>query len=225
MCHDLIFVSSSQSLCDGCIFAHRDATDDLGLYSCPFCRDPIATSETERLKKTEKRLKRGDSDAFYMIGGYYFEGKPPLKQNRKKGIEMMNQAAELGLEMAHHSLGIAYAVGVGVEKNEKKALYHLRLAAISGILESRHVLGLATRRGDPNLAYKHFLIAAEAGHDESLKEVKTGYAKGHVEKDAFEKALCGHKAAKNEVTSEPREKAAEWYRRQNLGWFRQLSGM
>ncbi len=190
--------------------------------SCPFCRDPIATSEMERLKKTKKRLEHGDSDAFYMIGAYYFEGKPPLKQNRKKGLEMMNKAAELGLQMAHHSLGVAYAAGVGVEKNEKKALHHLRLAAIGGILESRHFLGQATRRGDPKLAYKHFLIAAEAGHDESLKEVKTGYAEGHVERDAFEKALRAHKAAKNEVSSEPREKAAEWYRRP--GWLRRLSG-
>eukprot|EP00984_Skeletonema_dohrnii_P029631 scaffold20393_cov127-Skeletonema_dohrnii-CCMP3373.AAC.2 len=126
----------------------------------------------------------------------------------------MNQAAELGLEMAHHSLGMAYAHGdEGVEKNEKKALYHCRLAAIGGLLEARHVLGQWCLQRDPNMAYKHFLIAAEAGHDESLKEVKTGYAEGHVEKDVFEKALRAHKAAKNEVKSEQRDIAAEWHRR------------
>ena len=185
--------------------------------SCPFCRDQIATTDKERLKKTEKRLKHGDSDAFYMLGAYYFAGKPPLKQNHKKGLEMMNEAAKLGSKVAHYSLGMTYACGErGVEKNDERAFYHFRLAAIGGVLEARHVLGQAIRRGDPNLAYKHFLIAAEAAHDESLNEIKTGYAKGHVEKDAFEKALRAHKAARDEVTSEPREKAAE-YRRHNSG--------
>lgn len=184
--------------------------------SCPFCRDPVAISDKERMKKTEERLKHGDSDAFYMLGAYYFAGKPPLKQNHKKGLEMMNQAAELGSEIAHYSLGMAYVRGVGVEKNDEEAFQHLRLAAIGGILEARHVLGQGCRERNPNLAYKHFLIAAEAGHDESLKEVKIGYAKGHVDKDAFEKALRAHKAACDEVASEQREKAAEWHRRHSL---------
>eukprot|EP00985_Skeletonema_marinoi_P023428 scaffold15643_cov117-Skeletonema_marinoi.AAC.3 len=203
-------------LCDGCIFAHRDAKNDLGMAnSCPFCRDPVANTEEERFKKTEKRLKHGDREAFYMLGACYYNGAGTLslKQNRKKGLELMNQAAELGLEMAHHSLGMAYAYGDEGEKNEKKALYHFRLAAIGGLLEARHILGQSWLQRDPNMAYKHFLIAAEAGYDESLKEIKTGYAEGHVEKDVFEKALRAHKAAKDEVKREPRDKAAEWYRR------------
>ena len=137
-CHALIsfsFFTLQKTLCDGCIFAHRDVLGDFS-SSCPFCRDQIATSDKERMKKTEERLKHGDSDAFYMLGAYYFAGKPPLKQNHKKGLEMMNQAAELGSEIAHYSLGMAYARGVGVEKNDAEAFQHLRLAAIGGILEA-----------------------------------------------------------------------------------------
>ena len=152
-----------------------------------------------------------------MLGARYLEGTPPFKQNTKKSVELLNQAAELGSEAAHHSLGIVHAFGKGkeVKRDEKKGLYHLRIAAIGGVLESRHVLGEAYLKESPKLAYKHFIIAAEAGHDESLKKVKTGYAEGHVEKDVFENVNRAHKAAKNEVKSEARDKAAEWYRRQS----------
>ncbi len=178
----------------------------------------MATTDTERLKKTEERLKHGDCEAYYMLGARYLEGMPPLKQDTKKGLELMNQAAELGLQAAHHTLGCFHAFGQkGARKDEKKGLYHLRLAAIGGMLESRYLLGEVYCRRNPKLACKHFLIAAEAGHDESLKGVKTGYAQGHVEKDVFEKVLRAHKAAKNEVKSEARDKAAEWYRRQSAG--------
>ena len=148
-----------------------------------------------------------------MLGSHYFIGKPPYKQDRKKGEELLNRAAELGSEAAHLMLGLAYYNGEGTEKNEKKALSHLRRAAIGGMLEARYHLG-KVHISDPELQYKHFVIAAEAGHDESLKEVKTGHAEGHVEKDVFEKVILAHKAAKEEVKSEAREKAADWYRRQ-----------
>ena len=156
-----------------------------------------------------------------MLGTRYLEGVPPnsalppFKKNHKKGLELLNQAAELGSEAAHHALGMVYAYGTGVKKDEKKGLYHLRLAAIGGMLQSRHFFGDAYLRESPKLAYKHYIIAAEAGYDESLKKVKTGYAEGHVEKDVFEKVLRAHKATKNEVKSEARDKAAEWYRRQS----------
>ena len=130
-----------------------------------------------------------------MLGSHYFVGKPPYKYDRKKGVELLNEAAELGSEAAHHLLGIAHANGEGVKKNEKKALYHLRRAAIGGMLEARYELG-KVHISNSELQYKHFVIAAEAGHDESLKEVKTGHAEGHVEKDVFEKVIRAHKAAK-----------------------------
>ena len=157
-----------------------------------------------------------------MLGTCYLEGVPPnselppFKKNHKKGLELLNQAAELGSEAAHHALGMVHAFGQkGVRKDEKKGLYHLRLAAIGGMLQSRHFFGDAYLRESPKLAYKHYIIAAEAGYDESLKKVKTGYAQGHVEKDVFENVNRAHKAAKNEVKSEARDKAAEWYRRQS----------
>ena len=148
------------------------------------------------------------------MGARYLEGITPLKKNTTKGLELMERAAELGSEAAHHTLGSAYGYGIyGVKKDMVKAMRHLRLAAIGGMLESRYLLGKAFQESEPKLAYRHFIIAAEEGHDESLKKVKTGYAEGHVEKDVFAKVLRAHQAAKVSVKSEARDMAAENYLR------------
>jgi TPR repeat protein len=205
-------------MCDGCVYAHQDATDELGVEnSCPFCRESANVPVSENIKRTEKRMKLGDCNAFCMLGGYYLQGMPPLKRNTKKGLELLNQAAELGSESAHHTLGVSYGRGTYLKKDTQKAWYHLRLAAIGGMAESRCALGLLYLPRDLNMAYKHFIIAAEAGHDKSLKEVKTGYAKGHVEKDVFEKVLRAHQAAKDSVKSEARDKADSRRRQAGTG--------
>lgn len=148
------------------------------------------------------------------MGVRYLEGITPLKKNTEKGLELVKQAAELGSEAAHATLGSAYGYGIyGLEKDGVKAMHHLRLAAIGGMLESRYLLGKAFQEADPELAYRHFIIAAEEGHDESLKKVKAGYTEGHVEKDVFAKVLRAHQATKVSVKSEARVKAAKNYHR------------
>jgi hypothetical protein len=52
------------------------------------------------------------------------------------------------------------------------------------------------------------MIAAGAGHDESLKKVRECYLSGHATKDDFEKALRAHKEAADEMKSVQREAAA-----------------
>ena len=111
-------------MCDGCVFAHQDANDELGVEnSCPFCRESVNVPVSENIKRTEKRMELGDCNAFCMLGGCYLQGMPPLKRNTKKGVELLSQAAELGSESAHHTMGVAYAKGVGVKEDNQKALY------------------------------------------------------------------------------------------------------
>ena len=179
-------------------------------------------TDMERIKQTEKRIElNNDGEAFYMIGACYLAGKSPMKQDHKKAIELLNRAAELGSEAAHHTLGVVYAQGRGVEKDEKKAMYHLRIAAIGGMLESRYILGLEANRPDwfslgtkqqgIELAMKHLIIAAEAGHDDSLKSVKSAYAQGYVMKDVFAKVLRAHQAVQDDTKSDARDKAAKYW--------------
>ena len=55
---------------------------------------------------------------------------------------------------------------------------------------------------------KHFMIAAKAGFDLSLKEVGEGYKRGHVTKDEYAQTLRAYKASQDEMKSEQRTKAA-----------------
>ncbi|KAL7528426.1 hypothetical protein ACHAXR_002441 [Thalassiosira sp. AJA248-18] len=65
-------------------------------------------------------------------------------------------------------------------------------------------------------AMKHFMISAEFGCDDSLKEIQNGFSNEHVTKDDFEKALRAHKESKDEMQSDQRE-AAQRYRNGQRG--------
>jgi hypothetical protein len=56
-------------------------------------------------------------------------------------IEYLTKAAGLGDVNAHYHLSRLYERGEGVEKDEKKGLYHLEEAAIAGHPEARFRLG------------------------------------------------------------------------------------
>eukprot|EP00986_Skeletonema_menzelii_P007613 scaffold2995_cov135-Skeletonema_menzelii.AAC.3 len=71
--------------------------------------------------------------------------------------------------------------GHGVEKDEKKTVYHLEEAAIGGHPVARHNLAyIEERRGKMDRAVKHMIIAANMGYDISLKALKNMYRDGLV---------------------------------------------
>ena len=67
---------------------------------------------------------------------------------------------------------------------------------------------------DVNKAMKHFMIAAGAGFDGSLKAIREYFMKGYVSNDDFAKALRAHKDSKDEMKSEQRYAAAAFLQRQ-----------
>ena len=97
---------------------------------------------------------------------------------------------------AHYSLSVMYDEGQGVEKDEKKRVHHLEQAAIGGHPEARYNLGCAEAdSGSNERAMKHWIIAANLGDDDTLKNVKRGYKNGLVSKEDFASALRAHQAA------------------------------
>ena len=52
------------------------------------------------------------------------------------------------------------------------------------------------------------MIAAGAGDDDSLTQIRQGLLNGHATKDDYEKTLRAHKEASDEMKSEQREAAA-----------------
>ena len=106
-------------------------------------------------------------------------GTTAIPVDKRKGIELMERAASLGNLNGHHCLGEIYHRGDGAVKDLMKAKQHLEAAAIGGHTDGRHLLGIVEREmGNLKRAFGHYKIAARAGHDLSLKNVKTAYQIG-----------------------------------------------
>ena len=130
------------------------------------------------------------------------------KGGYKKAFDYFTKAAALGYMDAHLTLSLMYANGEGVEKDIKKELYHLEEAAIGGHANSRHKLGLVENdRGRLDRAFKHWIIAANMGNDNSLETLKIFYREGLFSKEDFAAALRGYQAAVNATKSPQREAA------------------
>ncbi len=121
-------------------------------------------------------------------------------------MKYFTKVADLGVADAHFNLSIAYSKGQGVEKDETKKVFHLEEAAIAGHPAARHNLGCSEEsNGEIDRAVKHWIIAANLGHDESIQELKDCYKDGLFSKDDFAAALRAHHVAVNAMKSPQRE--------------------
>jgi TPR repeat protein len=135
-----------------------------------------------------------------------------LPQNQRKAKKLWLRAGEHGEARGHFSIGVAYYNGEGVGMDTNKAKYYYELAAVGGNVQAQHNLGCVEEgEGNMDRAVKHWMIAAEAGHDNSLAAIRACFLRGHATKDDFERALRAHKEAKDEMRSEQREAAAAYY--------------
>ena len=158
---------------------------------------------------TKKRVEASDPDAIVLLANYYYGGECGLPQDQGKAIELWLRAGELGHADSYYNVGVAYDSGAGVEWDEKKAKHYYELAAMGGSSTARHNLGCSEyNAGNANRAVKHWMIAAGAGLDVSLEQIRECFLKGYATKSDFEKALRAHKEAKDETKSDLREAAA-----------------
>ncbi len=193
-----------QYICGGCDYANKLREVEQGLeQKCPFCREPFPEMKEENDQNFIKRFKANDPTAIFHMG------KKCLEEGDYEGVfQYWKKAAELGHMDAHFNLSIMYRKGEGVEKDEKKRLYHLEESAIGGHPSARYNLGLYEgRNGRLDRAVKHYIIAAKLGYDDALEVVKKGFAKGLVGKEDYEAALRGHQAAVDATKSQQREAA------------------
>ena len=202
----------SKAICIGC--DHANKLRQRGLLipqepSCAFCREPIATTKEEFDAMLMKRVEKNDPVAMQQMGAIrHNEG------DYKSAFEYYTKAAELGDAVAHFNLSVMYDLGQGVEKDEKKEVYHLEEAAIGGHVDARHNLGChEANNGRMERAVKHFIIAANMGCDKSLKILWECHAKGLVTKEALTVTLRAHQAAVDATKSAQREQAEDYLKR------------
>ena len=203
------FSCCGKDICDGCTYAMRE-TGDKNMMLCPFCKTTPPSSDVEEVSRLKKLTEKGNGDALFQLGGYYAQGIYGLPQDRAKANELYLKAGQLGCALAYFNLGNSYYQGNGVEIDKKKANHYWELAAINGSVRARHNLGVCEyNAGNPQRAYKHFIIAARAGNKLSLDKVKDGYMRGHmhITKDQYANTLREYQKSQDEMKSDARDKA------------------
>jgi tetratricopeptide (TPR) repeat protein len=196
----------SKLLCNGCQYANKKREFEAGLeHRCAFCREPVPESEEEYDKNVMERIKKNDPVAMDHMGKHHYH-----KGDFETALKYLTMAAELGDMDAHYNLSCMYRDGEGVEKDVKKAFYYLEKAAIGGHPDARLSLGVCEAKNRRlERARKHFIIAANLGHDESLKKLMQFYAHGLASKEDYANALRACQAAVDETKSAEREEAEE----------------
>ncbi len=197
----------SKFICHGCNYANqmREAREKLK-PRCAFCRNPMPKSKEAVEKSTMKRVKKNDPVAICQMGKARFIEKG----DHEGSFEYYTKAAELGDVEAHYCLASSYKHGNGVEKDEKKEVYHLEHAAICGHTWARDLLAYyEEKNGNSDRAAKHHIINANLGFEPSLKYLKDLFVRGVVSKEDYGAALRGYQAAVVAAKSPERENAEE----------------
>ena len=204
-------------ICSGCYYApvYDNQGNKVDGKKCPYCRTPPPTSIREVIKGYMKRMELNDTTAIYNLGAFYTEGQYGLPQNHAKALELYHQAAELGHSEAYYNIGNGYAFGEGVDVDKKKAIHYWELAAMGGVTEARHNLGVEEQEaGNVDRALKHYMIAVKGGLKISLENIQAFYMLGHVTKAEYTNALQVYQAYLDEIKSAQRDEAAAY----NADW-------
>jgi TPR repeat protein len=203
----------SKTICQGCDYATQIRQRGLLIPqepSCAFCREPAPETVEESDMMLMKRVEKNDPEAMQHMGYRRDE-----EGDYKSAFEYWTKAAELGDAKAHYNLSVMYYRGLGVEKDEKKQVYHLEEAAIRGSVLARRDLGwIEGHNGSMERAVKHFIIAANMGCDKSLKILWKYYAGGFLKKEVLAATLRAHHAAVDATKSTQREEAEEFLKRE-----------
>ncbi len=198
-------------ICGGCVYVHVVKN---GNFNCPFCREP-ASADTDAFELMKKRVEAGDPQALRRMGTRSYH-----ERDYDKAVEYWTKAAELEDLDAHYELGAIYFEELWVEEdeeincpflNEERSVYHLERAAIGGHAEARHILGCVEEyNGNIDRAVKHYIIAANLGYEDSMKEVWDFFKSECIAKEDLEATLRTHTAAIDAMKSPERDAGEAW---------------
>ncbi len=84
-------------ICSGCCCAPvYDNQGNLVKKVCPFCRVPNPNTDEEIVERGRILMEKGNAIEIYNKGNYYFKGKGRHRQDRKKVLELVYRAGEIG---------------------------------------------------------------------------------------------------------------------------------
>ena len=117
-----------------------------GANICPFCRTLAPTSNKETTERIKRRIAVDDAEAIFTQACSYSNGEYGILQNHAKALELWHRAGELGHAKSNFNTGYIYDEGEGVGVDKEKAVHYYELAAVQGLPEARHSLGLLEKK-------------------------------------------------------------------------------
>ena len=192
--------------------------------TCLFCEEDLQQFNSNAkgiLKRLLHRIHHSSDDqdkiqALSMLASSYDTGAGGLgvRRDSKKAHQLWMEAVELGgSKDAHYNLSLSYSKyhkERGVEKDDKKELYHLEEAAMLGDAAARCKLGFYEgERGNWDRAKKHWTLSAAAGCKGCMERIKRGKKKGAVSNDEYKRTLRAHRKSLNLTRSAQRDGARE----------------
>jgi localization factor PodJL len=132
--------------------------------------DGVGTDPAAALRWAGVAAAHGEPVAQYLLGTLYQPGpsRPGIKPDPTRAFALFSAAAAQGNIKAMHNLAIAYAEGLGTEKNEAQAAQWFSRAAEHGYVDSAFDLAVLYERGlgvkqSLKDALRWYSIAAMAG--------------------------------------------------------------
>ena len=144
----------------------------------------VSGGSDDQSKKIQLSAEQGDTDAQYLLGRMYAEGRG-VRQDKdqatywyKKAVEGYRKAAEQGDPEAQFELGLMYANGYGVSKDEIKAFQWLQKAAEQEHGDAQYGLGEMYFKGqgvtkDRSKASEWYQRAEKHGNSDAKTRLQT----------------------------------------------------
>ncbi|EJK57632.1 hypothetical protein THAOC_22302 [Thalassiosira oceanica] len=201
--HSFFKACCMKQICKGCAMAAQKR----GMFDCAFCRTPLPDNDADMLAMVRARVGKKDPESINHLGEIFNVGLG-LQKDVRKAIKLWKEAAELGSVRALFNLGRAYDTGEGVQQDKAKGAEFYKKAAMQGHVESRLNLGcIEAEKDNYNRAFKHWLISAKMGHEDSVENIKRLFMGGVATKEQHAGALKGYQDAVDETKSHDRDEA------------------
>ena len=103
------------------------------------------TYQKKSFAELHQLATNGDAEAQYYLGEYYSKdeipGPIPLRSTKPSSVDWYRKSAEQGFPLAQIKMGGCYQYGIGVVKDESKALEWYHKAADQGDAQAQMILG------------------------------------------------------------------------------------
>ena len=212
------------TICWACYLENKESIDKQNeeksagkkvAFTCPFCREPEPTSKEECMRRLQARCLKNDHMALAHMGDIYESGEYGTPKDDLKALDCWIRAVELGSPEACTSIGIGYKKGDGVAVNKERSALFAKVGALRGCIFARHNIGCSEYfdLGNHEVAIRHWKIAAEAGHQESLDALRKIYnaagkrpGKEFISNESLDFAYRACHGVQMEVKTEERKK-------------------